>query len=194
MRLFSHFSFDTLSNTYVVGPDGGGDALLVDPASFDVPLLEIVEGHGYYVRHVLLTHYDESHLAGLRTLRRIYDCSVYAAHATVLGELAITVSHGDRFSLCCGPIEVITLPGHSSDSVAYFTNGLLFTGTAMSAAEYGSVGNPYAKAILLANIRERVLTLPDETVVFPFYGPPSTVLVEKDTFPTQYSIRSAEPS
>lgn len=185
MRLFSHFSFDTLSNTYVVGPDGGGDALLVDPVSFDAPLLEIVEGQGYYVRHVLLTHYNESHLAGLRTLRRIYDCSVYAAHATVLGQSAITVSHGERFSLCCGPIDVITLPGHTSDSVAYYTNGFLFTGVAMTAAEYGRVPNPYAKAILLANIRDRVLVLPEETVILPFYGPPSTVLVEKRSFPMQ---------
>lgn len=183
MKLFSHFSFESLSNVYLIGPDDGGEAMLLDPMSFDVPLLQIVESEGYYIRHVLLTHANDAHLPGLRTLRRIYDCTVYAAHATVLGEASVSVAHGERLELCCGAIDVIGLPGHGSDTLAFATGGFVFTGIGMSAGEYGRVANPYAKAILLDNIRERILTLPEETVILPFYGPPSTIGVEKRTFP-----------
>lgn len=194
MRLYSHFAVETLSNSYLVGPRDGGDAILFDPASFDVDLLELVEGMGYYIRSVLLTHVSDDHLAGLRTIRRIYDCSVYAAHASVLGEPAHAVAHGDELDVCCEPVRVITLPGHGSDSVAYYAGGFLFTGLAMSAGEYGPIANPYAKAILLANIRDRLLILPDETVVLPFTGPPSTIGVEKHTFPMDDPTRLAELS
>lgn len=194
MRLYSLFSVETLSNTYLIGPDDGGDAILFDPASFDVSMLELVEGFGYYVRSVLLTHVDESHLAGLRTLRRIYDCTVYAAHANVLDAPVVSVSDGDHLELCNDPVRVITLPGHGSDSVAYYTGGFLFTGNAMSAGEYGPVLNPYAKALLFANIRDRILTLPDATVLLPFTGPPSTVELEKQTFPMQDPTKLARLS
>ncbi len=191
MNLYSHYSFDTLSNSYLLGPRAGGDAILFDPATFDVPLLDLVEKQHYYVRHVVLTHCDDARLDGLRTLRRIYDCTVYAAHATVLGSPAIAVSHGEVLDLCCSPIEVIAMPGMGSDSVAYHMAGFVFTGTAMSAAEYGSVPNPYAKALLLAGIRDRILTLPEETVILPCHGPPSTVAVERRTFPMEASTHDA---
>lgn len=194
MRLYSQFSFDTLSNSYLVGPDNGGDAVLFDPATFDVALLEIVERHGYYVRSVVLTHIDEAHMEGLRTIRRIYDCTVYAAHPTVLGEQAVTVSDRQELDIGAEPIRVISLPGHGSDSVAYYTGGFLFAGSAMSAAEHGLVVNQYSKALLLADIRDRVFTLPDETVILPFRGPPTTVRIEKETLPMDVSVRPSWPS
>lgn len=183
MRLYTHFAFETLSNTYLIGPREGGDAVLFDPAVFDVPLLELIEGMGYYVRSVVLTHVSEKHLDGLRTLRRVYDCTVYAAHASVLDPPSVTVSDDDELDICSRPMRVIALPGHGGDSVAYHVGGFLFPGTAMSAGECGPADNPYARALLRANIGERLLTLEDETVILPFRGPPSTVALEKKTFP-----------
>ncbi len=183
MRLFSHFSFDTLSNSYLIGPEGGGDAVLFDPGSFDVALLELVETQRYYIRNVILTHCDEAHIHGLRTLRRVYDCRVYAAYPVVLGEVASTVADGDDLDIGFATVRAIALTGHSGDSIAYYVGGFLFTGSALSAAEPGRVSNPYAKALLLADIQERLLSLPDETVVLPFVGPPSTIDLEKRTLP-----------
>jgi len=184
MRLFTLFSFDTLSNTYLIGPEGGGDAVLFDPSSFDVPLLELVETQRYYIRNVILTHCDESHLKGLRTLRRIYQCTVHAAHPVVLGEAASAVADGDELDIGFATVRAIAMTGHSGDSIAYRVGGFLFTGSAMSAAEPGRVPNPYAKALLLSDIQDRLLSLPDETVILPFAGPPSTIGLEKRTLPT----------
>jgi glyoxylase-like metal-dependent hydrolase (beta-lactamase superfamily II) len=181
--LFSHYSYQTLSNCYLIGPDEPGDAVLVDPSVFDVDLLGLIESHKFYVKTVLLTHTDEQHLAGLKTIRRVYDCNIYAARSSVMGFDANPVTHDEVLNVCCAPIEVIGLPGHARDSVAYYVAGLLFTGVAMSAAECGTTANAFARAVLLQNIGERILSLPETTVVLPFYGPPSTIGVERRTFP-----------
>ena len=194
MRLFTHFSFDTLSNSYLLGPEGGGDAVLFDPASFDVALLELVETQRYYIRHVILTHCDEEHLGGLRTLRRVYDCAIHAAHPVVIGEAASTVVDGDELDVGFASVRAIAMSGHSGDSLAYHIGGFLFTGSAMSAAEPGRVPNPYAKALLLADIQDRLLSLPDETVILPFFGPPSTIGLEKRTLPMIDPTRISDPS
>ena len=55
MNLLYHFSPGSLSNIYVVAPDDGRDALIVDPAVMDVPLLEAVERLGLYIRSILVT-------------------------------------------------------------------------------------------------------------------------------------------
>lgn len=189
MRLYTHYAVETLSNAYLIGPDTGGDAVLIDPAMFDVPLLELVEGMGYYVRHVVLTHCNEARLDGLRTLRRVYDCAVYAAHATVLERPAVQVADGDVLDICCKPMTVIAMPGNGSDSVAYAVGGYVFAGTALSAGESGEVATPYARALLLGGIRDRILSLPDDTVILPCHGPPSTVALEKRTFPIEEMTR-----
>ena len=191
MRLWSHFSVSTLSNTYLLGPDKPGDAVLVDPASFDVGLLELIEEHRYYVRSVLLTHCDEAHLDGLVALRRIYtDCAIHAAVHHPRGFDSLAVADGDALSLVGESLAVIALPGHGRDALAFYGSGFLFTGQAMSAGEYGRVANPYAKAILLADIHERLLSLPERTVILPFYGPPTTVAVERQTFPREDPLRT----
>ncbi len=193
MRLFSSYSYKTLSNSYLLGPDSPGDAVLIDPSVFDTDMLDLVESHGYYVKSVLLTHCDESHLDGLRTLQRVYDCSVYAARSTILHAPANPVSNGEQLDICCSPIKVIGLPGHGRDSVSFLVEGFLFSGVAMSAAESGPVANSYARAVLLQNIAERILTLPPHVVILPFYGPPSTVGVELRTFPVDSQEKPARP-
>ena len=80
--------------------------------------------------------------------------------------------------------DPIPLPGMGGDSVAYRVGSILFSGTALTAGETGSVLTPYAKELLLSDIREKVLSLPEETVILPFYGPPSTIGVERVTLPT----------
>ncbi len=185
MRLHSHFSIQTLTNTYLVGPEDGGDAILIDPGSFDGPLLDLVESSGYYVRTVLLTHGNESQLAGLKTIRRIYDCEVFGAYESILGFSTRRVADGEILDVCSDSIRAIAMPGHGSGSLAYYGSGFLFCGMALSAGEYGWVENSYARAILQADVQDRLLILPDETVVLPGFGPPSTIALEKITLPKE---------
>lgn len=192
MRIYSHFAVNTLSNTYLIGLPSRG-AILVDPGSFDGELLELIEHHSYTLTCVLLTHSDEEHLAGLRTIMRVYsDVRICGAMSTIMGRTVIPVKTGEALDICGSSVKVIGLPGYGRDCIAFLVGGFLFCGPALSAGEIGSVSNPYAKAILLANIAESVFTLPGETVILPFYGPPTTVAVERQTLPMEDPLKLAE--
>lgn len=181
MIVYSHFAVETLSNTYLVGL-GSHQALLVDPCVFDAELLELVEHHSYEIAAVLLTHANSDHLSGLRTLSRVYqDIRVCSAMPEVLDLHAERVRSGTTLEICGAAIEVISLPGQGRDCLAYLLGGFLFCGTALSAGELGSVPNSYARAILTASVSDSILTLPAHTVVLPFYGPPTTIAVERKT-------------
>lgn len=191
MQVFSHFAVDTLSNTYLIGI-GSGKAMLVDPGAFDADLLELIEHQSYTIAGVLLTHADTDHLSGLRTLCRVYsDMNIRTAMPEVIGYGATAVHGGETLNLSGAAAEVISLPGQGRDCVAYLINGFLFCGTALSAGELGRVSNPYAKAILMASIAESVLTLPKETVILPFYGPPTTVEAESHSLPMEDPLELA---
>lgn len=184
MRVYTHYAIDSLANSYVLGPDGPGAAVLIDPAVLDHEMLGLIEGNSYDVRAILVTHCDEQHLRGLHTILRVYtEATIYAAVPEVRGFPAERIDHGTTLEVCGMSIATIGLPGHSRDSFAFYVPGYLFTGCALTAGEIGYVPNPYAKAMLTANIRERLLTLPPETVVFPFEGPPTSIRIEQELQP-----------
>ena len=192
MRVYSYFAVTSLSNTYLVGLPSRR-ASLIDPSTFDGELLELIEHHGYTVTCVLLTHSDDEHLAGLRSILRVYSSiRICAAMPQIMEFTATPVKAGETLDVCESQVEVIGLPGHGSDRLAFLIGGFLFCGPALSAGELGAVSNPYAKAILRSNVAESIFSLPDETVILPFYGPPTTVAVERQTLPPEHPIELSE--
>ncbi|WP_455381445.1 MBL fold metallo-hydrolase [Salinispira pacifica] len=181
MRLLYHFSPGSLSNVYVVAPPEGGDALIIDPGVMDVPLLEMIEAHDLYIRSILVTHERAAHLGGIRTLLRIYDAKIYAANPQVLDYEATPVANSSGFRTSGLDVVPIALSGYWSDALIYRIGGMLFVGEVMSAGRVGETVNPYARALLIADLRERILPLPAATVVLPTEGPPSTLAVEART-------------
>ncbi len=61
MKLFFHFTSPGRATTYLLGPDEGGDAILVDPGSFDTKLLTVIEQNHFSVSAVLFTHGHDNH-------------------------------------------------------------------------------------------------------------------------------------
>ena len=179
MKFFSLFSRLGFSNTYLVGPSGGGDAILIDPGIFDSALLQAVEGNGLYVRSILITHAHNAHINGIRGLRKVYDSQIYAAQPSVLDFPARRVQDGDRLELGEFSVQVIGTPGHSIDSLCFLVGGLLFTGDSLSAGGTGTTRDGYARGLLLESIRRMLLVLADEVLIFPGHGPPTKVGVEK---------------
>ena len=75
--------------------------------------------------------------------------------------------------------EVIELPGHAADCVAFRTGDLLFTGDALLAGAAGNTSSAGDHATLAAALRDRILCLPDRLTILPGHGPPTTVGVER---------------
>ncbi len=179
MKFFSLFSPVGLSNAYLVGPDGGGDAVLIDPGVFDVPLLQAVEGNALRVRSILVTHAHNAHIAGIRALLKVYDARIYSNQPSVLDFPARHIADGQELALGELRVQVRETPGHSIDSVCFKIGGMLFTGDTISAGGIGDTRTGYARGVLLASIRRKLLVLDDSTLLFPGHGPPSTIGIER---------------
>ncbi len=179
MKFFSLFSSVGFSNTYLIGPDAGGDAILIDPGIFDAALLQTVEGNKLFVRWILVTHAHNAHVNGIRSLLKVYEASIYANQPSVLDFPARHVEEGNVLAFGDMRVRVIETPGHSIDSVSYLIDHMLFTGDLLSAGTIGTTRDGYARGLLLTTVRRKLLPLGDEVLVFPGHGPPSKIGIEK---------------
>jgi len=179
VKFFSLFSGAGMANSYLVGPNEGGDALLVDPGVFDASLLQAVEDNRLFVRWILVTHAHGGHVNGIRSLLKVYDAAIYANQPSILDVPARHVEEASQLSLGDFRVRVIETPGHSIDSVSYLLDHMLFTGDLLSAGSIGRTRDGYARGLLLATVRKKILPLGDEVLVFPGHGPPSKIGIEK---------------
>jgi len=182
MRLFPPFSFLDFSNSYLIGPDQGGSAILIDPGIFDAGLLKLIEENNYYVRYVLVTHAHGSHTKGLTTLLKIYDAQVFAFNPFIQDFPAVQVREGKQQHLGEFLFEIIETPGHSDDSLCFRLNQFLFTGDTLTAGSM-SKNSEYTKDTLISTIKKKLLTLDDDTLIFPGHGPPSRIAIEREFNP-----------
>ncbi len=179
MKLFVHFSVSIFENTYLVGPDTGGEAILVDPGMMDIRLLKLIEGERYQIRSILLTHANQDRLRGVRTLLKIYDAQLYSNRPRIYDCECHKLSDGDRITLAGLTVEAMDVSGRAGDSLVYRMGDLLFTGDLLGAGRVAKSLNPYARSLLVSSIKERVLALEDRVAILPAYGPPTTVGVER---------------
>lgn len=179
MKMFLHFSVTGFANTYLIGPSEGGDGILIDPGVFDVELLQLIEKNNLYIKHVLFTHHHESHVQGAQTLQKVYNAELYGGFPELMGHTVNRLDDNQKFSLGDFTFETILVGGHSSDSIVYRMNNMLFTGDVLGSGRIGSTNTPFAKDLLIAGIQDKLYTLPDTLLVMPGHGPPSTLAVEK---------------
>jgi glyoxylase-like metal-dependent hydrolase (beta-lactamase superfamily II) len=184
MKLFFQYCSYGFSNCYILGADDTGTqeasgAIIVDPGSMENITLETIENNNFDIKAVLVTHDHVSHVRGLRTLKRIYNAEVFAVNQSIMDHKATMVKDGDMFNIAGFTVEVISIPGHSSDSVVYRIRGMLFTGDVLTAGLVGSTASAYGAATQMNRLRSRLLSLPGDYIVLPGHGPPSTLEAER---------------
>ena len=190
-------------NCYIVADRDTGEAVLVDPGEEAELFLARLAFEKLALRAVWLTHAHLDHIMGVRrvvedTTVPIYlhpaDRPLYQGAAQQGAWLGVRaedppapdhdLAHGDTLQVGGLTFEVRHVPGHSPGSVAIVGHGAALVGDALFASSIGRVDLPGGNAeTLLDSIRTQLLTLPDETAVYPGHGPATTIGTERRSNP-----------
>ncbi len=179
MRIYPHFNAKGAENSYLIGPDEGGDAILIDPADIDTELIGLIESHHYNIVACLITHGHRRHTAGIPKLMKIYDARIYAASPRIAGYDTVQLSDGDSVEIAGFEIKVRSLPGHSPDSLIYMIGKTVFTGDVLSAGRIGTTKNNAEKQILLYNLINTMMRMDDNSLIYPGHGAATKLRTER---------------
>lgn len=179
MKIYYHYSLEGFSNSYLVGNEKTGEAIIVDPGPINTDLLNHIEKNLFKVVAVLVTHNHESHHRGLLTLLQIYDPKIYAADAELNGKRTVLLQGDGTFAAAGFAIRYFATPGHSPDSLMYQIEHVLFTGDSLSAGRLGGTNNVYGTRNLKAHLKNKLLSQKDSVIIMPGHGAPSTVGAER---------------
>jgi hydroxyacylglutathione hydrolase len=158
----------------------------VDPAGYAPSIIEPFKQAHVELQYILLTHKHLDHSDALAPLRKAFPSARPVIHELDAPEVgastrgAIGIRDGDRLPFGDGEITMIYTPGHTDGSSCFIYKGMIFTGDMLFA---GSIGRSFGPHVGYDdernNIRSKILSLPEETVVFPGHGPPSTIAQER---------------
>ena len=175
------------THAYLAWDDLTKEAVLFDTGARAEPIHELVQSRGLRLGMVCLTHTHEDHVEVLPEIRERYQPLIIASPAEPVD--------GARFvredeTLRCGSwkMRVLETDGHSPGGLTFVLSRsdrplpqLAVVGDAIFA---GSIGGPKISfERVFSNVRDKILTLPDDTVLLPGHGPLMTVREEKENNP-----------
>lgn len=193
-------------NMYILWDEASRDAVVVDPGMMREAEREMVtkfiEGQKLNVLHILLTHMHIDHITSARWLADKTGADVCACaldaqlgrelpdqvaqfHLKIKSEPLVIdhiLSDGDVLPLGEESIQVLHVPGHSPGGLAFYLpqSGLLISGDTIFNGSVGRTDLWGGDMVQLINsIREKILPLPDETVIASGHGPTTTIADEK---------------
>jgi hydroxyacylglutathione hydrolase len=189
------------TNCYLVVDDASGEAVIVDPGADAERVRAALAAAGARASAIWLTHAHFDHVGAIADLlevdplpvllhpddRRLYDHATTQAAAyglTVRSPEAPTspLAHGQTLSVGTHAARCLHTPGHAPGHVAFWFEdaGVVFAGDALFQGSIGRTDIAFADHdTLLRSIREQLLTLPDDTVVYPGHGPATTICAER---------------
>jgi glyoxylase-like metal-dependent hydrolase (beta-lactamase superfamily II) len=198
-------SFET--NSYIVrAGEAQRDCLIVDTGLESGALTEFLAGHELNPAAVVFTHGHADHVCGVVALRKNYsdikvfihklDAGMLTGAESNLSELAgmelrtgpadCLLEEGDIVEQAGIRLDVLHTPGHTRGGISLYSReeGVVFVGDALFAGSVGRTDFPGASTTqLIMSIRDKLLTLPGETVVYPGHGPVTTIAREKQYNP-----------
>jgi glyoxylase-like metal-dependent hydrolase (beta-lactamase superfamily II) len=187
---------------YIVGDQESGEGLVIDPAGNVDSIIATADKNNIKIKYIVNTHAHVDHTSGNKEMKAktgasilIHEGDVSMLISTPAMFLAmfgaeqspppdIIVKNGEDITVGKVSLKVIHTPGHSPGGIALYTNGYVFTGDTLFVEAVGRTDIPGGSwDVMLRSIQDRLLTLPEETMVMPGhnYGrmPTSTIAHEK---------------
>jgi len=188
-------------NCSIFGDESSKEALVIDPGDNISGILEILQPHDLRVKAIVITHAHIDHIGGAAKLKKMTGAPVYMnqndtflqdnmeMQAAWLGvptpertEIDSVARDGDLLHLGTSAFHVLHTPGHTPGSISLWIPGesKLIAGDTLFRDSIGRTDLPGGDGHqILASIRDKLLTLPEETIVTPGHGANTTIGREK---------------
>ena len=192
-------------NCSVIADENTREAMVIDPGDDIDDIFGLLSKHGLSVKQIVITHAHIDHVGGAMKLKKATGAPILLnqndsallkmldVQASWLGmatpgpvQIDQSLSNGDKVTTGSLSADVLHTPGHTEGSIClYFApEKKLIAGDTLFAGSIGRTdlpGGSYKK--IIESLHERVLTLPDETIVVPGHGELTTIGQERDSNP-----------
>jgi len=192
-------------NCSIVGDETTHEAMVIDPGDEIQSILAVVRKHNLQVKQIVITHAHIDHVGGAMKLRaatgapillnqndydllKMLDIQASWIRVPPPGKVEIDRNIGQADTVKTGSLtaNVLFTPGHTEGSVClYFPNEkTLIAGDTLFAGSIGRTdlpGGSFEK--IIDSLHEKLLALPDDTLVIPGHGPQTTIGEERENNP-----------
>ncbi|HKZ50869.1 MAG TPA: MBL fold metallo-hydrolase, partial [Dehalococcoidia bacterium] len=185
-------------NCWIIGSRRTGEAVVIDPGDQPQEILALARDMGVRIKLIANSHGHVDHVLGVRGVQAAtgarfllhpLDLPVLRGAATRLPwsgpvepppDPDAFLSDGDEVEVAGVKLKVMHTPGHTQGSVSFYSEGMLFCGDTLFQGSIGRTDFPGGSHEQeMASIVDRLLTLPDDTIVLPGHMGETRIGIER---------------
>lgn len=199
MKIYTLVLGELQTNCYIWADEATGNAIVIDAPDSADKIIEFADNNGLKITDIILTHGHFDHILALSELKEktgarlsvfektvpfLCDSSLNLAYHMGIececAEAEAFLCDGDEIDFYGNKIKVLNTPGHTSDSICLYAGDTLISGDTLFCRSVGRwdfpTGNMQEE---IRSIKEILLSLPDDTKVFPGHGAATTIGEER---------------